>query len=81
MSCGVVLHSEIQLFIMNRKLCAAHERRAVKNAAVEPPRALNNNLVIFHILSFMKRLQATEGCQRRRWRRADKTHSGGLLSA
>lgn len=56
-------------------------RRTVKNAAVEPSWALINNLLIYRSLSLKRRLQATEGCQQRRWRRADKTHSGGLLSA
>lgn len=67
----------------NRKSewCAAPERRSVENAAVEPSWALINNLLIYHSLSLKRRLQATEGCQQRRWRRADKTHSGGLLSA
>lgn len=67
----------------NRKseLCAAPEWRAVENAAVEPSWALINNLLIYHSLSLKRRLQATEGCQQRRWRWADKTHSGGLLSA
>lgn len=66
------------------RLCAAPERRrwrTVKNAAVEPSWALINNLLIYRGLSLKRRLQATEGCRRRRWRRADKTHSGGLLSA
>lgn len=54
---------------------------SVKNAAVEPSWALINNLLIYRSLSLKRRLQATEGCQQRRWRRADKTHSGGLLSA
>lgn len=67
----------------NRKseLCAASERRVVESAAVEPSWALINNLLIYHSLSLKRRLQATEGCRRRRWRWADKTHSGGLLSA
>lgn len=67
----------------NRKWewCAAPECHTVENAAVEPSWALINNLLIYHSLSLKRRLQATEGCQRRRWRRADKTHSGGLLSA
>lgn len=59
----------------------APEWRAVENAAVEPSWTLINNLLIYRSLSLKQRLQATEGCQRRRWRRADKTHSGGLLSA
>lgn len=72
---------------VNRKsgLCAApkwrRRRRTVKNAAVAPSWALINNLLIYRSLSLKRRLQATEGCQQRRWRRADKTHSGGLLSA
>lgn len=49
----------------------------MENAAVEPRRALINNLLIYAGLSLKRRLQATEGCRRR----ADKTHPGGPLSA
>lgn len=49
----------------------------VENTAVEPRRALINNLLIYGGLSLKHRLQATEGCRRQ----ADKTHPGGPLSA
>ena len=62
---------------------AVGERKweSVANAAVEPSGALINNLLIYRSLSLKRRLQATEGCRWRKWRRADKTHSGGILSA
>lgn len=49
----------------------------VENTAVEPRRALINNLLIYGVLSLKHRLQATEGCRRQ----ANKTHPGGPLSA
>lgn len=64
-----------------RAACGTRAARWLKNAAVEPSWALINNLLVHHSLSLKRRLQATEGCQQRRWRWADKTHSGGLLSA
>lgn len=50
-----------------RRRCVAPERRAAESAAVEPSRTLINNLLVYRSSSLKQRLQATEGCQRRRW--------------
>lgn len=63
------------LATQNRKSESCGE--PVENTAVEPRRAVINNLLIYGGLSLKHRLQATEGCRRQ----ADKTHPGGTLSA
>lgn len=78
--CGVLESSVISRYsylwlAQNRKSESCAE--PVENTAVEPRRALINNLLIYAVLSLKHRLQATEGCRRQ----ADKTHPGGPLSA